>query len=134
MAEDTEKSVHDSTEWTRAVDRGKLIHVNDIVFSVFVEMVLVLRKNLKSSQQSLHEVVEVIVKDENVFFAWAIVSASWQQEDSAILNCRGYSNAKSLLECTSTSHTRVFKNEKDYVESFQPTELEVFCCSFYFDE
>ena len=39
-----------------------------------------------------------------------------------------------FLSGTSTSHTRVFKNEKDYVESFQPTELEVFCCSFYFDE
>ena len=60
MAEDTEEIVHDSTEWTRAVNRGKLIHVNDIVFSIFVEMELVLRKNFESSKPSLHEVVEVI--------------------------------------------------------------------------
>ena len=106
MAEDTEESVHDSTELTRVVDRRKLIHVNDIVFSVFVEMELVLQNNFKNSKQSLHEVVEVILKDENVLFAWAIVPTSWQQEDSDLLRLiaghwvtmRGYSNAKSLLE------------------------------------
>ncbi len=106
MTENTEESVHDSTDWTKAVDRGKLIHVDDNTFSLFAEMELILRKNLKSCKENLSEVGDIIVKDENVLFAWAIVSCNWQQEDSDLLRLivnhwvtmRGHSNAKSLLE------------------------------------
>ena len=38
MAEDSYKSVVDLAEWTQAIDRGGLIHVNDNIFSVFAEM------------------------------------------------------------------------------------------------
>ncbi len=71
--------MHDSTDWTKAVDRGKLIHVDDNTFSLFAEMELILRKNLKSCKKNLSEVGDIIVKDENMLFAWAIVSCNWQQ-------------------------------------------------------
>ena len=51
MIESTEESLHDSTSWTKAVDRGGLIHVNDCVFDVFAEMEIVLWKNLKACKQ-----------------------------------------------------------------------------------
>ena len=107
MIESTEESLHDSISWTKAVDRGGLIHVNDYVFDVFAEMEIVLRKNLKACKQDLRQVVEVIVNDDNVLFTCALVSASWQEEQSVALlrliaqhwvTMRGFSNAKSLLE------------------------------------
>ena len=81
--------------------------MNDCVFDVFAEMEIVLRKNLKACKQDLRQVVEVIVNDDNVLFAWALVSVSWQEEQSVALlrliaqhwvTMRGFSNAKSLLE------------------------------------
>ena len=106
MIESSEESLHDSTSWTKAVDRGGLIHVNDCVFDVFAEMGIVLRKNLKACKQDLRQVVEVIVNDDNVLFAWALVSVSWQEQSVALLRLiaqhwvtmMGFSNSKSLLE------------------------------------
>ena len=106
MAEDTDESVLDSAEWTRALDRG-LIHVNDIIFSVFTEMELALLRNLAVYKENFCQVIDLILNDENVLFAWALASASWQEEDSNVLlqmivehwvTLRGFSNAKSLLE------------------------------------
>lgn len=76
MIESSEESLHDSISWTKAVDRGGLIHVNDCDFDVFAEMEIVLRKNLKACKQDLCQVVEVIVNDDNILFACALASAS----------------------------------------------------------
>ena len=107
MAEDTDESVLDSAEWTRALDRGGLIHVNDIIFSVFTEMELAFRRNLAVYKENFCQVIDLMLNDENVLFVWALASASWQEEDSNVLlqmivehwvTLRGFSNAKSLLE------------------------------------
>ena len=33
-------SMHESTKWTKSVDRGRLIHISDPLFCVFAEIVL----------------------------------------------------------------------------------------------
>lgn len=110
MVEGADESVHDSTKWTKAVDRGGLIHVNDIIYKKNFEMELVTRRYQKSKRpcdQQLQEVIDLTLDDEEVLFAWAIASASWQDEDASVLlrmitehwiTMRGFSFAKSLME------------------------------------
>ena len=112
-----------------------MIHVNDCVFDVFAEMEIVLRKNLKACKQDLRQVVEVIVNDDNVLFAWALVSASWQEEESVALLCliaqhwvtmRRFSNANHYLNNTRDGKSKVSKNQKDFEESFQHQQADTF--------
>ena len=92
------------------MDRGGLIHIDDTVYSLFAEIELVVRKCIKS--QSVQNVimpstVDSIIEDENVLFAWGLVSGNWEQDTADILlrmiasqwvNMRGFSFAKFLLE------------------------------------
>ena len=109
--EDTGECIDESEEWTRSVDRGGLIHVNDMVYHVFATMELVLREYLngRRAQDSdeLQEVTKLIVNNENVLFGWSIVSASWEEEAASVvlhmiaehwLKLRGFSLASALVE------------------------------------
>ena len=72
-------------KWTKAIDRGGLIHVDDTVYMVFAEIELVVRRHLKTKKarnQWLADCMDIIINDENVFFAWSIVSANWQEEEA----------------------------------------------------
>ena len=88
MAEEADNSEHHSADWTRIMDRGKLIHVDDIVYSVFAEMELVIRQYLKGKKArdvQLHSTIDLILKDEDVLFSWCLASASWEQEIADVL-------------------------------------------------
>ena len=110
MTDGADESEHDSTEWIKAVDRGGLIHINDVTFSVFMEIEMVVRRQLESKRaqdQDLNGLVGVIVNDEKVLFSWAIASVSWDEEVSGVIlkliadqwiTMRGFSFAKSLME------------------------------------
>ena len=76
MVED-EGSMHHSADWTKAVDRGGLLHVDDITYTVFTEMELVTRRylNTKTAHDvDMSSVVELIMDDEDVLFSWSIAS------------------------------------------------------------
>ena len=124
MIEDS-PSAHHSADWTSAVDRGGLIHVGDITYSVFAEIELVIRQYLSGKPARdvhLPSAVDVIINDENVLFAWAIESASWEQDSADTLlrmiaehwvNMRGFSFAKSLMELYKKKTKRsVFKIQR----------------------
>ena len=64
--EDTDESVHESAKWTQAIDRGRLIHISDTLFSVFAEIELDLQRNLGQNSPDLSEVVECVIIDEKV--------------------------------------------------------------------
>ena len=66
VIEDADVSMHESTKWTKSVDRERLIHISDPLFCVFAEIVL--WSNLSQEPQDLSEVVELIVNDEKVLF------------------------------------------------------------------
>lgn len=109
--DDTQESTDESRQWTRSVDRGALIHVSDIVYTVFATMELVLRQYLSSKRaqeiEGLREVVEQIITDEDVLFAWSIVSVNWEEEEAKVLlrmiaehwiTMRGFSFASAVVE------------------------------------
>ena len=58
---DNDDSIDDSAKWTKSIDRGGLIHVNDIVFSVFAEMELAVRRNInkKNPTQDLRQLLNL---------------------------------------------------------------------------
>ena len=79
MIEDTDDSLHSSTKWTKAIDKGGLIHIDDTVYMVFAGIELVVRRHLKTKKahdQRLTDCIDIIINDENVLFEWSIVSAS----------------------------------------------------------
>ena len=58
---DNDDSIDDSAKWTKSIDRGGLIYVNDIVFSVFAEMELAVRRNInkKNPTQDLRQLLNL---------------------------------------------------------------------------
>ena len=108
--------------------------MNDCVFDVFAEMGIVLRKNLKARKQDLRQVVEVIVNDDNVLFAWALVSVSWQEQSVALLRLiaqhwvtmRGFQMPSHYLNNTRDGQSKVSKNQKDFEENFQQQQADTF--------
>lgn len=110
MVEDSpEECTDESSDWTKSVDRGGLIHVSDIVYCVFESMELVIRRYFSTEMArttGLLNVVDKILDDEDVLFAWSIVSASWVEEKLELLRLiaeqyvtmRGFSFASSIME------------------------------------
>ena len=104
------KSTHHSADWTKAIDRGGLIHVDDMTYAFFADMELVTRQYINSRPArdvNMLSVVDLIMQDENVLFSWSITSASWDPEIAKVLlkliaehyvNMRGFSFAKSVME------------------------------------
>ena len=52
MIEDTDDCLHSSTKWTKAIDRGGFVHVDDTVYMVFAEIELVVQRHLKQKSSS----------------------------------------------------------------------------------
>lgn len=52
MTEEPKESTHNSADWIKAIDRGGLIHVHDMVYSVFAEMEIVVCQVYKNSKSS----------------------------------------------------------------------------------
>ncbi len=70
MAENNpDECVHHSAQWTRAVDRGGLVHVDDTVYSLFAKIELFIRKHLKSQSAQnvdIPSTVDLIIENENL--------------------------------------------------------------------
>ena len=131
-------SAHHSVEWTSTIDRGGLIHVGDTTYSVFSEIELVLRRYMlgkKARDLHLPSAVDIIVKDENVLFAWAIESASWEQDSADVLlrmiaerwvTMRGFSFARSIMELYKQKVKRNIQKSKGVRKQLQkPTAAVV---------
>ena len=107
---ENERSTHHSADWIKSVDRGGLVHVDDMTYTVFVEIELVTRRYLNSKSArdvNMSSIVELIMVDEDVLFSWSIVAAGWENETSEVLlrliakhfiTLRGFSFAKSIME------------------------------------
>lgn len=99
--------VDESEEWTMAIDRGGLKHIDDNTYMVFATMELVLSSKKASEIPGLQEVTEKMTSCEDVLFHWSMVSVNWGEEESRILlhmiaehwlKLRGFSFASALGE------------------------------------
>ena len=133
---DKENSMDESSDWTRAVDRGGLIHIDDMVYSAFISIELVVRQHLTSKmaeEEGLHKIVGIIVSDEDVLFCWALVSASWEEDIAQVLlrliaehwiTLRGFSFAKSVMERYKKRAKRTVQKSKGIRKQLQTTATQ----------
>ena len=99
--------------WLRLINRGGLFTVRDDVYNFFFELELCTYPLLKhrlevgGSSQTKDELVQAIKSDEDVLFAWSMVTLNLSKEDSCLLltnvvqlwiTIRGFSIASRLVE------------------------------------
>ena len=74
-----------SADWIRAVDRGSLIHINNMTFELFLSMEQSIRRCVKAGQE-LGDARSQLKEDENVLFYWSILTANRSDDvDTTIL-------------------------------------------------
>ena len=111
--EEDESFMSYTRAWLDLVNRGGLFRVHDDVYSFFLELELCMypllrnRLDVGDSSQSKSEMVKSIRTDEDVLFAWSVVTIDLSEDDSQLLladiielwmTIRGFSIASRLLE------------------------------------
>ena len=109
LAESHEES-DESATWINAIDRGRLVHIDDHQYHLFVAMELALRKHLSSKQASellASKATQDVIDDGDVQFYWSMLSANWEEDDGQTLlhmlvtrwtTLRRFSFASALME------------------------------------
>lgn len=102
-----------SEEWCNAIDRGGLWHISDDTYAVFYVIEDIIRHHLRvSNLKQMNDtnrktILEAIVKNEELLFQWALISASsddkvgmsvLQRLCDRYLTVRGFAFASTCLE------------------------------------
>jgi hypothetical protein len=77
-------------EWTNMVDRGGLVHVNEITYGLFISLENDIRDCLKSLSADVPEpssdqkttIAHRLVNNDDVQFYWSMISADFEVDDS----------------------------------------------------
>ena len=103
---------HTSEEWTDAIDRGGLIHVNDMLYMFFNAMEEEVRRNINekiaSEDEGIKEtIIQKINDNEDATFYWSLLAVNWETKEATTLRefitrhwvtIRGFSNASACME------------------------------------
>ena len=105
-----DKAELESKEWTQLLDRGGLIHVSDVTYTVFQKMELTFQQNftiLNSNEKRKEIILEKITTSDELLFYWSLVSVNWGESESTELlrtiaehwiTVRGFSSASAFIE------------------------------------
>lgn len=72
-----------SEDWTNLIDRGGLKHVNNVMYMLMATMEIEVRQHLPrgpTTENLKEKIMENILKNEDVMFYWALLSANWDEE------------------------------------------------------
>ena len=120
----------DSATWVKSVDRGRLVHVNDMLYTFFLAMELVLCRHLAShraSELSTLTATKNVTDDSNVKFYWSMLSASWEEDNVQTLlqmivsrwtTLRGFLFASALMEKYRV-FVKMYRNPKVSVSNYR---------------
>ena len=101
---------YDSEEWTNFIDRGGLVHIDDTLFSTFLEIELEVRKHLDSASETKEVkkvAIDAVKENEKVQYYWSWVSINWEESEETILfdmlvnhwiTIRGFSYTGAFME------------------------------------
>lgn len=117
---------HSSEDWTLAVDRGGLRHINDMTFMLFVSMEMELRCHLHAGNVSdnsgvKERALECVVTNAEVQLYWSTISANWEEEASDELlkslvehwvTIRGFSFTSAFMEKYKQTHMKTLQKSK----------------------
>ena len=113
--------------WLQLINRGGLFTVRDEVYNFFLELELCMYPMLKSrlgvegSSHSKNELVQTIKTDEDVLFAWSLITVDLSRDDSGLLltdvihmwiTIRGFSIASKLIDDYKESTRLTTKGKK----------------------
>ena len=97
-----------STDWINLIDRGGLIHVNEMMYQMMKQMEIIVRPYLKSESTTLNDdAIKAICLDDNVLFYWELLSGMWEVDERDALfkmiielwvTIRGFAYASGWLE------------------------------------
>ena len=75
-----------SQDWIKTIDRGGLIHVNNMMYQLCVALELALRRHLcDGTRLNFEDAPNKLCQDENVQYYLSIVSANWEEEEREAL-------------------------------------------------
>ena len=115
---------YDSEEWTDLIDRGGLTHVDDMLFSMFIEMEVEIRRHLGSATENCgmkQIAIDNILENEDVKFYWSMVaSGDWEETQHILLKMivehwvtiRGFSHAGAFMEKFKQKNQKTLEKSK----------------------
>jgi hypothetical protein len=133
LAED-EPTQEESGDWVTLVDRGGLFRLNDVAWSLFQAMELMVREvfaleNLKCINQEISSgLIDKILSDEEVLHYWQSLMIEVGREEGKLLlrmiieayvNIRGYSSAKLFMERYKLEHKESLQKQKSLRKTVQ---------------
>ena len=123
LVDDADDSHDESQDWVNMIDRGGLKHVNNTTYMVFASMELVVRRYIQPKMPAnfKQDTKDHALRDEDVLFYWAMVSADWEEEESRALlsmivdlwiTIRGFSFASTWMEKYKIAHQKAVQKSK----------------------
>ena len=118
---------HSSEDWTLAVDRGGLRHIDDMTFMLFVSMELELRRhlhddNVSDSSGVKERALECVMSNAEVQLYWSTISANWEEEEASgellksivehWVTIRGFSFTSAFMEKYKLTHMKTLQKSK----------------------
>ncbi len=131
LLDDGDEETNDTKAWVDLVNRGGLTRVNDLTFEVFLAMEQEVRCHLTRDKipRLGDEVKQAIVKNDDVQFFWAMVSAYWEAESAAVLlemvvsqwvKIRGFSFASGWVEEFKATQKKTLQKSKGVRKQLLP--------------
>jgi len=76
-----------STDWINMIDRGGLIHVNEMMYLMMKQMEITTRQSLKcENADTLKDIcIKAITTNDDVLFYWDLISGMWPDEEQEAL-------------------------------------------------
>ena len=98
-----------STDWINMIDRGGLVHVNEMMYLMMKHMETTMRQGLKceTADTLKEDCIKAITTSDDVLFYWDLITGMWNDEErEALLNMivelwvtiRGFAYASGWME------------------------------------
>ena len=107
--DEQDEQLSNTADWTKLIDRGGLVHVNDNTYMLFHLMELEVRKHLKSGVTSTQkkQIVESVCQNDDVLFYWCMLAVESEDAVAEVLlrmlvelfvNLRGFAFTSTWME------------------------------------
>ena len=107
--DEQDEQLSNTADWTKLIDRGGLVHVNDNTYMLFHSMELEVRKHLKSGVTSTQkkQIVESVCQNDDVLFYWCMLAVESEDAVAEVLlrmlvelfvNLRGFAFTSTWME------------------------------------
>jgi len=112
-----------STDWINMIDRGGLVHVNEMMYLMMKHMETTMRQGLKceTADTLKEDCIKAITTSDDVLFYWDLIAGMWNDEErEALLNMivelwvtiRGFAYASGWMEQYKQAAKKVSRSQR----------------------